>query len=331
MPSVHLTDEEIEQYLSEITAGVRPAVISKENGNPVRVLIRNPTAHERRVANSYYKDSFERAKKEGMRTREQIEKEFISYYKLYTEEDKLTEAHLRDQVKVQQKLFKAARSPHYKDLYKSRIENAEQEYYEFVYKKLKYEMHTAEVHADSKRMNYYVFCCILDFYTLDPIWNSYSDFESEKDAIFIRNLREEVRNFFYGISVDVLRALSRTQQWRAIWNVSVKTGAPLFGIPMHGGQNLFSGPVSTWSYSQIQLCSWSIFYDNVLQSAEPPPQFVVDNDELLDKYVDQQVKKQEMERAKNTGTGKSAFDHEDVIVLGEDKQFMFDENGNLAV
>ncbi|MDP5273660.1 hypothetical protein [Chengkuizengella axinellae] len=77
--------------------------------------------------------------------------------------------------------------------------------------------------------------------------------------------------------------------------------------------------------NQVALAFWSNFYDNIFDHPERPSKDVVDNDELLDQWVEEQAKKMEERTNKNAQGGKtsSAYDHEEVITFEQ-----FDEGIN---
>lgn len=100
-------------------------------------------------------------------------------------------------------------------------------------------------------------------------------------------------------------------EWRARWKAATKTGSPLF-----------DGPTIDWNISQVTLVFWSTTYDNIFEHPEKPDQRTIENDDLLDRWMEQKSKEMEERAKKNSKkSGKSnasAYDHDEVI--------MFDEN-----
>jgi hypothetical protein len=344
--SLILSDEQIEQYLSEITTGLKSVIIDisdflsekapTENiQKKYKFILRHPSLIERRIANMRYNDAYAKAQEEGFRSLSELEKDFIEKYNLYTENDKKREDYLRAEIDVQNALFKAAKQPSYKEKYRESLEAAKSKYFNWVFKKLKYNDHTRESISDKARILYLVSVCTLDYATLDQYWENEDQFYNNNDAIFnslvLKRLQIELKDFLVGYETRVLRAIARSNQWKSIWSISLKTGAPLFGVPLTGGKNIFDGPVSSWTHAQIQLCNWSMLYDSVMRGMEPPPNSIYENDELFDKYVSKLVEKQERERIKNLGaSGGSAYDHGDVVVIDpQEKELLFDDKGNL--
>jgi hypothetical protein len=99
-------------------------------------------------------------------------------------------------------------------------------------------------------------------------------------------------------------------EWRARWKASTKTGSPLF-----------EGPTVDWNINQVALVFWSNFYDNIFEHPERPEQRIIENDDLLDRWVEQKGKEMEERAKKNARKDKygpsSAYDHDEVILFDE--------------
>jgi hypothetical protein len=127
--------------------------------------------------------------------------------------------------------------------------------------------------------------------------------------------------------IGVLREIARGQgevgaEWRARWKASKETGTPLF-----------HGIVADWNPSQVALSYWFSFYDSIYEHPERPPQKIINNDDLLDKWVEDKTKEME-DRAKKSNSKyggqyqpKGALDHEEVIVFdnADDDYYEIDE------
>jgi hypothetical protein len=116
-----------------------------------------------------------------------------------------------------------------------------------------------------------------------PVWPTNESFASADDKLISDLL---VKAYFSDyINESALRELARSEPWRSVWLGAVKTG------------NLFAKPVSELSDYQRALISWSILYDNVFDHPDCPSQDVIDNDTLLDSWLEVQSEK----RRKDTG------------------------------
>lgn len=67
---------------------------------------------------------------------------------------------------------------------------------------------------------------------------------------------------------------------------------------------------------------WTAFYDSVYEHPERPEQRIIENDDLLDKWVEDKAKEAEERSRKNSSKYKnapmSALDHDEVIIFGEE-------------
>lgn len=104
-------------------------------------------------------------------------------------------------------------------------------------------------------------------------------------------------------------------EWRARWKASTKTHTPLF-----------EGCTTDWNINQVALAFWSNFYDNIFEHPERPENKVIDNDDLLDKWVKDKTKEMEELARKNSkkhrngsGISMSAHDHSEVIIFDEEE------------
>lgn len=113
--------------------------------------------------------------------------------------------------------------------------------------------------------------------------------------------------------MGILREIARGQgsvgsEWRARWKASKDTGTPLF-----------SGVVAEWNPSQVALSYWFAFYDSVYEHPERPTQKIIENDDLLNKWVEDQAKKVEEQAKKNTVNSshntRNALNYDEVIIF----------------
>lgn len=109
-----------------------------------------------------------------------------------------------------------------------------------------------------------------------------------------------------GPSDQQIRELARNDPWSSLWNASQKTSIKLFyndELTIH----------------QKQLMVWSQTYDNVYESMECPPTFVIQDDDLLDGWFITQSRKRDEEKKKEDiekRLGKNA-DKQEVFLMGK--------------
>lgn len=83
-----------------------------------------------------------------------------------------------------------------------------------------------------------------------------------------------------------IRELARTEPWRSLWVASKKVNFKLF--LNEDDQDL--------TINQRNLILWSTTYDNIQESYEPPPESVLEDDDILDGWFIHQRKKREREQ-----------------------------------
>ena len=81
-----------------------------------------------------------------------------------------------------------------------------------------------------------------------------------------------------------IRAISRSDTWRSIWNASKKT------------YSLFDKPAIDLTRDQISLISYSTMYDNVYEHPESPSEKVIEDDICLDGWFIAQKRKHEKDK-----------------------------------
>ncbi len=72
------------------------------------------------------------------------------------------------------------------------------------------------------------------------------------------------------ISEDYIREISHNSPWHTIWAIGTKTGG------------VFGKPSIKLSLDQQRLAMWSMMYDNIRESPNPPSEDVINDDDMLD-------------------------------------------------
>lgn len=117
----------------------------------------------------------------------------------------------------------------------------------------------------------------------------------------------------YG-NTDVIREVSKHSKVRALWSLSKSANVPLFdGRPIE------------WNPIRRRLVYWLSFYTGIEGAYDRPPTRIVENDELLDKWLETKSQEMEQEFEKNWRQGtlkvpKSAMDHNEVFMIGDEEE-----------
>lgn len=119
---------------------------------------------------------------------------------------------------------------------------------------------------------------------------------------------------------DQIRELAKMDLWRSIWNCN----------KIHGGL-LFNRTPTDYSRDQINLCSFSIMYDNVYEHPESPNEKIIDDNDALDGWLIVQRKNSDSEKLKNeklTKNNKIANSQEQFIMASspEEAELIYNMN-----
>jgi len=147
----------------------------------------------------------------------------------------------------------------------------------------------AEYRAQDARASFLAFCCTLGGDLLnEPVWPDWASYEQTHDVTLLLESRKAHLRVSTGLSVTIIRALARTPEWRQRWKAAKESGTPLF-----------EGFGSTWDQNKLNLISWSDFFDSVLAHPECPGDDLIQDDEALQNWVNQQVAKARQARQQN--------------------------------
>lgn len=180
--------------------------------------------------------------------------------------------------------------------------------------------HSAEAKASDHRARYLLPFCVEAVPERQSLWTDYAAMVQTTTVSEVQYLLEQFIDFLSGVDERTLRYLARGQsatgsRWRLMWNGSRKTATPLF-------------PEETvhWDINKLQLTHWSSFYDSVFEHMERPDDYVINNDELLDKWVEQQAeefKQRARELSQSHGgmgrgqRARSAEDYDEVVYFND--------------
>lgn len=158
-------------------------------------------------------------------------------------------------------------------------------------------VHTVEYTAQIETYKYYVsqLTKTLDGQKVWPNWETFNTTASDK---LVNKIINDIY-FAEEMNEAVIRELARTDPWKSAWMAANKTG------------NLFSGPAAHWTDWQKALVTWSIIYDNSMESTEAPSDEILENDMLFDSWLLTQV-----EKRKSNESNKKPSDELDAQEVG---------------
>jgi hypothetical protein len=169
-----------------------------------------------------------------------------------------------------------------------------------------------EYYANQQRAHYILHKVTLTFPALEPQWPTFADMQNELDTAIVFHLINSYYNYTIVDSVKI-RALARSGVWRVKWNAA-KTCGNL--------QQLFNVDLSDLTVDQHMLIYWSQVYDSVYEAYERPPDYIIEDDDELDKWLEKEGEEREKERRKsfkekksNLGLGKTkSIDANEVLI-----------------
>lgn len=132
----------------------------------------------------------------------------------------------------------------------------------------------------------------------ERVWKDWEMFCGEKNRTFQTAIINLCAGFLNGLPQSKLRKMARHTMWRSRWISATKTGSPLF-----------DGAISQWDHNKTFLCYWSNFYDSIAGAYEPPEQFVIEDDELLDGWLEKKA------RENKSGSTESMADKEGSVAF----------------
>lgn len=267
--------------------------------------VRIPSASLVHISSAIYDLKLEEAINAGFQTEEKLV-EFLKKQGIFTEND---EKRIDECVKsldglnlMLSKVTNSDVASKYSDIYTGKIDTIEKELSALRSKRNSLLYNSAEHHANSAKMQFLLPFCS---FTVDGklVWDTYNAFELEGESDVVTYLLSGFIGFYNECFNYNTRKLARNNEWRSKWRIACKTGSPL--LP---------GPVSEWTPIQTALCFWSNFYDGVYEAYESPPDWIIEDDEELDKWIKAQHEKHDQDKIQKFGRGVSK-DHDDVMIF----------------
>lgn len=317
MSKQQFSQEYLAEVLDQIVTGQK--LIEFKN---TYFLLKSPTPHILHWADIEYKKRLDQAIKFGL-PREEFILDNIYRLNFYTEQDENQKESLEDKIRDQLKKMKHLESEIALGVANKQLQELKQKLYEIEYKKLFFTQHSAENKAEFYRKMYILYKCTMKINGEKELslWDNYDKMLNHRNQELIAFLNNSLDSVVYGIPLGVIRYLARGKgragsDWRAKWISSIKTGSPIF-----------PGAVSEWDINKISLCRWSTFYDNVFEHPDCPSDSVIDNDDLLDQWVEEQSKENKKKRSSGKFNKKNLMDYDDVIVYNHSKAQQYGADG----
>jgi hypothetical protein len=311
MEKVLLTEDELYKVILEILSSEK-FFYSEELGE--LLVFTNPTATLK-----LYLEYLEESKvnlyiKEGYISESQIDEDLKAQFFSTEDQEELEE--------IENKLRA------YKILLKKRVKNSPQaksdqekiKELEFnkdtlLAKKVQLNSYTAEHKAkEDKYLELFTNCVLTP--NRQKRWASTEDFLNNIDNLSnLYSLLNNYLEFYFGYTVNKIRQIARSNLWINYYITSMKTGSPLF-----------SNKPEDYSWNQLHLMSWSTFYMDIREMlyTDRPSEEMINDDERLDKYLEEYSRKFKAERALEKGSALNSNSDKDqhVIVTAESEDYI---------
>lgn len=275
-----------ERLIAKISWGYIPATISTKDGQLVSLLLRTPTPEEQARAAIIYSIELQRANIIGLPCENEVLENLTAVGQWnQTKEDEILGLQ-KDIHTIRRGLLDLIFNTSKLEQARSLLRRAEKALIERLYKKHSLLQTSAEAHAEICQQQH-IISCVTETEDGKSFWKTKDEFDQCDDQQFIQQLCEA---FFEKsrISIKTIRELARSQPWRLYWEIAKETN------------DLFSGPVISWSLNQKELAYWSNIYDSVYNAFERPSKEIIEDDDLLDSWFIRQGEKIEQRSKSDT-------------------------------
>lgn len=252
-------------------------------------IIKSPSLKDKVFIDFIYQESIKEAKSKGLFSRLEL-RHIYKKKNIWTDEHDNLLDKLADGVRETKREIIDAQRKREKRVLSARLAVLQEKLEDLL--RLKHELfgQSAEQYADEIKQMAIVFSSTYDECE-KRLWNSWDEFQNDSDCRLIRNISLFIINS-EGISGKRIRRLARSGTWRFQWQAGKGVG------------NLFDKPIVELDPSQQALVYWSQVYDSVYDSMDKPDDCIIENDDKLDKWFENQNRKRKVENiesGKETG------------------------------
>ena len=283
-----VADDHLDDLLVEVIGG---KLLFSPAGRAAEVYAsRSPTPAEQDAGRLVYTKTLREAGQIGLPTKHEQEAVAVRNG-VISLEDRQRKQSLERLIDRQHKARENTRDPAQKVEFAAEIETLRVQVRELELNEALVFAHTAEARADDARTGYLTSVCTAGGDLLsDPLWPSWEAFQGCDDQGLIEAATRAHVRVAAGLPTRVIRALARNPEWRLRWRSAKDTSSPPF-----------DGHSSAWDRNKLNLIYWSDFYDSVIQHPEAPSEEVVENDELLQQWLNEILAKKRQKQQRSGG------------------------------
>lgn len=257
---------------------------------PLFVLLRFPTRKIMRLSHIEERKRLILGKKQNFMTEEEMEL-LLRKRGIWTEEDDDKVEEMREKIdKWKGKLTNPEIGERSKDLARELIPKLEEDLLKIEAKKENRLAQSLERVARQTKYDYMLWACAHDPETEDLLWANYLTFyrEVERNKELKNKLLSEFLTFIVGHSTEEVRFIARSNLMRLDYAISQK-----------GRLQLFPSSAVELTPDQKNLLWWIGYYQslNDLLPEDQPDDWVIEDDEELDRFLDELRKERSKDRA----------------------------------
>jgi hypothetical protein len=280
--------DKVEDLLIEVTTG---KCIFTQTQHPFDLYAcRSPVPHEQDKGRIVYSRALHDAQKMGLKSRAEL-LEFAQKRHLFDPNEQIDKNNQRILIEKWSKARQITSSPEQKLELDANLMKAHSKIAAIEVKEDELLRNCRESYAESQRISFYVSCCTLGGEMLDmPVWHSWDEFQQSTEDELILDATTAFMRVSAGLPIKIIRALARTRAWRDRWKASKESHS-----------QPFEGIAGSWDKNKVSLVYWSDFYDSVYQHPECPPEEVVNNDDYLQDWLNQQIAKRKQAATQRPG------------------------------
>lgn len=278
---MNMTLREQEQLVNRITWGCCYACVKNTNNEPIYLIIKELTLKDKSWTDFIYQQAISRGKASELLSMRELAF-FLNKQGLWTPRHDSELKELTDGLeKIDTRLSEDSISKHERKKTSRMRAAVEMAYRELSSEKESLFSSCFEKDAEHQRVKAIVYCSA---YSLDETkyWPSWDIFQEESDMDLIQNIMSELINM-QNVVTEQFRFIARSSHWRFKWLASKNC------------DDLFGKPVISLTKSQESLIYWSQVYDSVYESLDRPHEEIINDDEALDKWFEEQSKKRDRE------------------------------------
>lgn len=280
-----MSPEEIEKAICKIAWGGRFIEARDSQGNKHVLIIKSLSNRQRNFVNFIYDDAINEARRHGILTKFDLYAKYKSKGIWTADDDKKIEL-LQEQIDKLDDIQKHATGRE-KKRFGAQLDRLVTSQKEVQTKRYNLFAQSAESYAEEARSLALVFCSTYDDQERRK-WDNWDQFMNDADDVLILNVLSGLREIDT-FTVKDIRQIARSPSWRFRWSGAKSVG------------DLFGKPISEFDAEQQNLLYWSQVYDSVYESLERPPQEIIDDDDALDKWFEEQNRKDKAKEVAEKG------------------------------